>query len=280
MASKIRQKYATPTPEHPQVHKQKANNPDGPDGPGKSDSAIPDPIHKNVLRLTRDLLLIKEIVSAIKDGDIGRVEDILVDFALLFCGAGSNNYANKVLHLMYNLKLVWTPEPADIMCDTMLINVSRLPGHAMGIDRNIEHLIGYLKALFAAKGFYGQWEQCGSISASIHNLMALEKRVAASLKLNYQGSTHSAVDTRDVVLHMESKAKELKLQEIVPGQEGKLRPDLRVLGHRKMESMGLPNFNKRIEGMCSGIPASVELEVDEISPLDLETIDTSDILDL
>lgn len=31
------------------------------------------------------------------------------------------------------------------MRDTMIINVASLPGHGMGIDLNIEHLIRYLK---------------------------------------------------------------------------------------------------------------------------------------
>jgi hypothetical protein len=31
------------------------------------------------------------------------------------------------------------------MRDSMLVNPSGLPGHAMGIDLNIEHLIHYLK---------------------------------------------------------------------------------------------------------------------------------------
>jgi hypothetical protein len=31
------------------------------------------------------------------------------------------------------------------MRDNILVNPSGIPGHAMGIDLNIEHLIGYLK---------------------------------------------------------------------------------------------------------------------------------------
>ena len=31
------------------------------------------------------------------------------------------------------------------MHDNMMVNVSGLPGHFMGVDLNIEHLIGYLK---------------------------------------------------------------------------------------------------------------------------------------
>jgi hypothetical protein len=37
------------------------------------------------------------------------------------------------------------------MRSCMLINPSGLPGHWMGIDMNIEHLIGYLKVCLCAE---------------------------------------------------------------------------------------------------------------------------------
>ena len=91
------------------------------EGPGtpdsgsvESDSAdtedAPDTIHENVVLLTRDLLYVIELVNAISTGDFGRVEDILPTLACLFRGAGSNNYSTEILHLLFNLKEVWTPE--------------------------------------------------------------------------------------------------------------------------------------------------------------------------
>jgi hypothetical protein len=51
-----------------------------------------------------------ELVNAISAGDFGRIEDILPDLACIFRGAGSNNYSTEILHLIFNLKEVWTPE--------------------------------------------------------------------------------------------------------------------------------------------------------------------------
>lgn len=107
--------------------------------------APPDNIHNNVILFTRDLLYVVELVDAISAGDFGRVEDILPDLACVFRGAGSNNYSTEILHLLFNLKEVWTPKFANIMRDAMLVNPSGIPGHAMGMDLNIEHLIRYLK---------------------------------------------------------------------------------------------------------------------------------------
>jgi hypothetical protein len=75
---------------------------------------VPDPnqdrAHQNIRLLTRDLLVLAELIRAISDGDIGRVEDFLPQLAMMFRGAGSNNYCVEILHFILNLKYVWTPE--------------------------------------------------------------------------------------------------------------------------------------------------------------------------
>ena len=89
-------------------------------GPKAKDRTIPpypdavDPLsdiaHQNIIILTRDLLYMIELTSAISDGDFGRVEDILPVLAKIFRGAGSNNYCTEILHLIANLRYIWTPK--------------------------------------------------------------------------------------------------------------------------------------------------------------------------
>ncbi|KAH9044053.1 hypothetical protein EDB83DRAFT_2211657, partial [Lactarius deliciosus] len=142
-AFRIIDKYATPEPlfEHmnPKVPPKDLNS-----GVEYTKPVI-DVVHENIVLLTRDLLCVTELVNAISTRDFGRVEDILPILACMFRGSGSNNYSMEILHLLFNIKEVWTPAFADIMRDNMLVNPSGLPGHAMGIDLNIEHLIRYLK---------------------------------------------------------------------------------------------------------------------------------------
>ncbi|KAF8815608.1 hypothetical protein BYT27DRAFT_7248987 [Phlegmacium glaucopus] len=94
----------------------------------------------------------------------------------------------------------------------MLVNPSGLQGHAMGIDMNIEHLIGYLKALFAAKGIYADWDCLGNISAVVNYLQLIKKRVTRSLGTNYQGSTHKNTPVNVLVIHIADHVQELKFQ--------------------------------------------------------------------
>ncbi|KAJ3980714.1 hypothetical protein F5890DRAFT_1419052 [Lentinula detonsa] len=83
---------------------------DGSDGINASPDPKLDPTNQSSRLLLRDLLYFTELNQAIRDGDFGRVEDILPDIAALFSSAGSHKYTTEILHLLYNLKKVWTEE--------------------------------------------------------------------------------------------------------------------------------------------------------------------------
>ncbi|KAF8222369.1 hypothetical protein L208DRAFT_1108935, partial [Tricholoma matsutake] len=77
-------------------------------------SPVIDIMRENIIRLMQDLLYVVELVCAVSDGDFGQIEDILPDLACIFRGAGSNNYATEILHLLFNIKEAWTPEFAYV----------------------------------------------------------------------------------------------------------------------------------------------------------------------
>jgi hypothetical protein len=87
--------------------------------PKSLSTQLPDPkkdiIRQNLRVLARDLIYIAELVRAISDGDIGRVEDFLPQLAMMFRGAGGNNYCTEILHFILNLKHVWTEEFAYVV---------------------------------------------------------------------------------------------------------------------------------------------------------------------
>ncbi|KAF9218560.1 hypothetical protein BS17DRAFT_720339, partial [Gyrodon lividus] len=62
-----------------------------------------------------EIYYVLELVQACLDADFGRVEDILGNLAMIFRGAGSNNYCSEILHFIFNLKKVWTPEFAYVI---------------------------------------------------------------------------------------------------------------------------------------------------------------------
>jgi hypothetical protein len=173
---------------------------------------------------------------------------------------------------------------SDIFRDNMLVNPSGLAGHAMPMDLNIEHLIGYLKVtislfnglltlkydqqqLFVAKGMYANWDRLGNISAAINHLQSIKKQVFESMQTSYHGSTHTKADTSNLVWRIANKAQELHLQREIVGRANsshtKATPDLRALGRQKFRSSSMATFNKKIEEYKQGLPVSHE--VDEIS---------------
>ena len=106
-ARRIIEKYASPEPafEHMNL---KAPPKDLGSGV-ESTKPMVDVVHNNIVLLTRDLLCVTELVDAIASGDFGRIEDILPILACMFRGSGSNNYLMEILHLLFNIKEVWTP---------------------------------------------------------------------------------------------------------------------------------------------------------------------------
>ncbi|KAF9039933.1 hypothetical protein BJ165DRAFT_345110 [Panaeolus papilionaceus] len=160
------------------------------------------------------------------------------------------------------------------MRDNMLVNVSGLPGHAMGIDMNIEHLIRYLKTIFTAKGIHSNWDQLGNISASINSLQKIKRQVAKSLKSGYTSRSHKDVDTSSQVWLIAQKAQELKLQTRLPNRKDnkKAKPvlDVHFSGYQKYFTSSLRTFNQKLESMKEGVEMADE--VDDISPVDIELI--------
>lgn len=87
-------KHATPSP---QIDSNELEDSEG------------DIARDNLKLLLHDLCHTMELIRSLSAGDIGRVEDTLGNFAMMFRGAGSNNYCAEILHYIHNSKYVWTP---------------------------------------------------------------------------------------------------------------------------------------------------------------------------
>ena len=133
LAHSIIRKYATPMEGLPPISKKTLHLQPEPESSSDLDDgelSMPDVqegdddiVHENMMRLTQNLLYVAELVHAISEGDFRCVEDILPDLACIFRGAGSNNYATEILHFLFNIKEVWTPEFActiPTLCATLL----------------------------------------------------------------------------------------------------------------------------------------------------------------
>ncbi|KAF8132995.1 hypothetical protein EV363DRAFT_1583268 [Boletus edulis] len=270
IADKILHNHVTPPHDLPKGKNNDPRSTKVPDHSGQRslrDEATVDVAQRNLQILTCDLLVVREVICATSDG------------------AGSNNYCAEILHFIYNLKRVWTPEFANIMRDSMLINTTGLEGHFMAIDLNIEHHICFLKAnsyiirvlcdvnmllqrFYASKGVYASWDHLGDISAAVDLLRHVQKQVGKSLDISYQGITHITPDTSASVNKVAHKVSELKLHTFLPHREENSRIRLVVnslaLGEQKLKSATLATFNRKVRAMMAGEGEGLEDEEDEI----------------
>ncbi|KAJ6585348.1 hypothetical protein B0H19DRAFT_1250196 [Mycena capillaripes] len=264
IASQILDKYATPlttanssdfeTTEASVSDNELTTSESGSEADNASSSKPPPPLpidpkddaaHHNICLLLRDLLMLAVLVRAISDGDIGRVEVLLLHLAMMFHRSGCNKYCTEILHFLHNLKHIWTPEFADIMLDNMILCISgQGPGHCMPVDLNIEHLIGYLKILLQAKGMSSTWDRLGNVSAAIVDLQQVKKKIGEALSTAYSSIGHTTPDTS----HLSGEAK------------------------LKLSTLG--TFNKKLQAMIEGY--GFEEEEDECPTVAYGPADSTD----
>lgn len=159
---------------------------------------------------------------------------------------------------------------SDIMRDNFLMSDSGIPDHFMPIDLNTEHLIGYLKQLFAAKGIYSSWDRLGNVSAAIVQLQGTKKHFDDILDTSYKNRTQNNADASALVLAVADAVQDMRLQTYIQFREGhqscKVAPDLVAEGWEKLESYSLSAFNKKMRAIIEG--TEFEIEEDSISSAD------------
>jgi len=148
-----------------------------------------DPVLRNLVLLTRDLLTFYDLGLAISSGDFGRVEILLGVLTMMFTGAGCKNYTSEFLHFVQNLKKVWTPAITNVIRDNILINTSGRENHYEGVDHNAEKNIKFQKGCFESKGLYASWEGLSDLAPNIPLYRYLKKQFTEFVGAPYQGTT-------------------------------------------------------------------------------------------
>ncbi|KAF6740873.1 hypothetical protein DFP72DRAFT_1086565 [Ephemerocybe angulata] len=237
---------------------------------GIENNPTKDKVHQNLRLLMRDTLYLLELVSAVKDGDIGRIEDILPHLAMIFRGAGSNNYCTEILHLVQCLKYMWPGSFADVMREIMIVNPSGIPGKNLATDINMEYTIREIKTLIIEKGLESTWDHVGDVSAAIENLKEIKRKIAAVLELPHQNKGHRDVDTRSLVLRVAEKVEQEGLLKCKRNRKGNAKavsmPDLLESGGKKIRAT-IVTFNKKFKDFVAG--QDMPGEEDELPPLGL-----------
>jgi hypothetical protein len=161
----------------------------------------------------------------------------------------------------------------------MIVNMTGIPGKSMGVDLNMEHNIGIVKAMFAAKGMHASWDHLADISAASDLLKDVKKKVASSLEASYTGTTHKTPDVSELIWTVERKEKELGINQYQQDRDGngKVKPVIDALANeeRMIWTGSLLTFNKKLKNLVVG-GAGTEDDEDELPPVDIDYSNTNE----
>ncbi|KAG9083064.1 hypothetical protein FRC07_014027 [Ceratobasidium sp. 392] len=105
----------------------------------------------NAILLMRDAFWYLEFATAITEGDIGRVFEIMKVLRFSFWGGGSNNYGNELLEVACNYFYEYPADLQTAILNNYLVNPSGLPGHWHELDLLQEHHNLSIKRVFNKK---------------------------------------------------------------------------------------------------------------------------------
>ncbi|KAL1660994.1 hypothetical protein GGF50DRAFT_26268, partial [Schizophyllum commune] len=176
-----------------------------------------DQVFESAVLFLRDALLLQEFKDAIKSGDSGRVLTVLESWVFSYRGLGRVQYANEVLILLHNYKLVWPKNIRDILLQNWLVNTTGRPDGFLEVDRLQEHLNYWIKASARICLSNASWPWLGTISPCVVILRSLSNEINSTLGAR-QGKRHATPDrTKDIDELMASLARH-KVYEYCPGR--------------------------------------------------------------
>ncbi|CAO3568653.1 unnamed protein product [Mortierella alpina] len=85
---------------------------------------INDPSSANATLFLREMTLYLELSSAIKVGDIGRIDKALKWLTIVFHAGSNSNYAYELLHFRSCAAHLWDPDTKNAVLASMLVNMS------------------------------------------------------------------------------------------------------------------------------------------------------------
>ncbi|KXN83941.1 hypothetical protein AN958_00792 [Leucoagaricus sp. SymC.cos] len=163
---------------------------------------------------------------AMKYGDIGYMEDMLVPLLFRFMGGGNGNYTVEILELLQGLHREWDSGTADFVRNhCWLVNWSSHSNGFLPIDQAQEHNIKDIKVTYRSEGPNVKWDFMKKLHPAIPRIRTVSKHVEDQFKVNTRGSKHG-VPSRDLdVAALRKSYHESKYHELQPGRKITVKAD-------------------------------------------------------
>ncbi|VDB95732.1 unnamed protein product [Peniophora sp. CBMAI 1063] len=152
-----------------------------------------DHVFANGIMFRSDALDYIVLMSAIKHGDVGMMENMLPTLLCRFAGGGNPKYAIEVLDLLQCLHHEWTPELSTFVREfCWLVNIKGHRDSFLPIDFAQEHNIKAIKVTYRSNGPYSGWELMSRRSPTIPKMRLLRECLDNLVPTVRRGSTHTA----------------------------------------------------------------------------------------
>ncbi|KAJ7859442.1 hypothetical protein B0H13DRAFT_2237511 [Mycena leptocephala] len=154
--------------------------------------AVTDDIKSQSIMFLRDVIPFILLRSAVRNGDIGIMEDMIPLLLYRFVGGRNSNYAIEMLELLQGLHREWPIEICDFIRENCWVinNTGRHAEH-MPIDEAQEMNIKDIKVTYRPEGPNIDWEYIKKLHPAIHVIRAVNAHMETEFKTRVRGSKHT-----------------------------------------------------------------------------------------
>lgn len=148
----------------------------------------------NAILFLRDMTVYIEFCTAIKAGDVGRIELIMKRITLMLNTGDHKNYGLELLRFMYNSRHVWSSTRKTAIFSSLLMNTSGHHNHWIPSDLYQEHNNLLTKQTHATIG--NKWSTMNYITPNIRLFHEVASKINKEFKLT-TNSTYHRSSSRD-----------------------------------------------------------------------------------
>ncbi|OAQ22106.1 hypothetical protein K457DRAFT_143585 [Linnemannia elongata AG-77] len=205
-------------------------------------------INGNALIFIRDMVVYLEFCSAIKDGDVGRIEEILKRITIMLQSGKHSHYALELLRLRFHIQHRWSENRKNAIFSSLLMNTKGLPHRWIPSDMYQEFNNLLTKKTHATVGFKSS--TMSYITPLIRLFHVVHRKMLMEYKLTEQSTYHRDVSPEgDISIIMNSlKEDNILGSENCPAAHRDVDRvvDVMALGWERLSHGGYENFLKRI----------------------------------
>ncbi|KAF9555720.1 hypothetical protein EC968_008657, partial [Mortierella alpina] len=245
---------------------------------------LPDASSKNAGLFIRDMLMYLELGSAIKAGDIGRLENVIKYITIFMQAGGTKNYANELLSMHVGFYHSWSAQTKRAVLSCVLVNPTGQKNRFIPTDLYQEHNNLKTKEVHGLRGQSSSWGSMGrAVSTNIRTFDLIGKEFQKAWGVTYTGTSHAIVSTTEDV---DEILRSLKEYGVVCSKNGKgpnvkeVRDLLQEGSVKLVENNYLRKFVKRHLELPDAGSESDEMESDTNDEMDFQDdVDMAGLMD-